>query len=277
MAEPETETSDITLQAAEVAADITEEDRPQERSRLVSAPSTRPRARAHAWLAAGHGRRDARAGSGIGWLVDQVIAMAPRLRVRNQAVLQAQFPGKSADDVRRRAHRGGRPRGRRRQAEPRAWRRRCRCCPPSRSRWRPRPWSSSGSRSSSSRSCTRRTGFRPRGSCPERMSAYVAAWAHRRGVFMIQGGVVLAAGSPLARLLRRRLIARVGPERGLAGPAAHRRRRGRVPQPQGDQQARPGRPARPAPQGAPWFVRLRRSARNLRRLRSQARRLPGSG
>ena len=37
MAEPETETSDITLQAAEVAADITEEDRPQERSRLVSA------------------------------------------------------------------------------------------------------------------------------------------------------------------------------------------------------------------------------------------------
>ncbi len=42
------------------------------------------------------------------------------------------------------------------------------------------------------------------------MSAYLAAWAHRRGVFMIEGGLILAAGSPLARLLRLRLIARAG-------------------------------------------------------------------
>jgi len=48
------------------------------------------------------------------------------------------------------------------------------------------------------------------GNLPERMSAYVAAWTHRRGVFMIPGGVVLATGSPLARLLRRRLVARAG-------------------------------------------------------------------
>src|ERR1700721_1606933 len=48
------------------------------------------------------------------------------------------------------------------------------------------------------------------GKLPERMSAYVAAWAHRRGVFMIPGGLVLATGSPLARLLRRRLAARAG-------------------------------------------------------------------
>ena len=40
------------------------------------------------------------------------------------------------------------------------------------------------------------------GNFAERMSAYVAAWAHRRGVFMIEGGLILAAGSPLARLLR---------------------------------------------------------------------------
>jgi len=46
------------------------------------------------------------------------------------------------------------------------------------------------------------------GRFPERMSAYVAAWAHRRGVFMIDGGLIFAAGSPLARLLRRRLAAR---------------------------------------------------------------------
>ncbi|HEV2936102.1 MAG TPA: hypothetical protein VGY96_23510, partial [Streptosporangiaceae bacterium] len=48
------------------------------------------------------------------------------------------------------------------------------------------------------------------GKFAERMGAYVASWAHRRGVFMIPGGVVLTAGSPLARLLRRRLIARAG-------------------------------------------------------------------
>ena len=56
------------------------------------------------------------------------------------------------------------------------------------------------------------------GKLPERMSAYVAAWAHRRGVFMIEGGLIFAAGSPLARLMRRRLIARVGRSAVSLGP-----------------------------------------------------------
>jgi hypothetical protein len=56
------------------------------------------------------------------------------------------------------------------------------------------------------------------GNLAERMSAYVAAWAHRRGVFMIEGGLILASGSPLARLLRRRLIARVGRSAVSLGP-----------------------------------------------------------
>ena len=43
----------------------------------------------------------------------------------------------------------------------------------------------------------------------ERMTAYVAAWAHRRGVFMVPTGLVLAAGSPLARRLRWRLATRM--------------------------------------------------------------------
>jgi len=42
------------------------------------------------------------------------------------------------------------------------------------------------------------------------MSAYIAAWTHRRGVFMIEGGLIFAASSPLARLLRRRLAVRAG-------------------------------------------------------------------
>ena len=50
------------------------------------------------------------------------------------------------------------------------------------------------------------------------MSAYVASWAHRRGGFMIEGGLIFAAGSPLARLLRRRLIGRAGRSAFSLGP-----------------------------------------------------------
>jgi hypothetical protein len=44
----------------------------------------------------------------------------------------------------------------------------------------------------------------------DRMTAYVGAWARRRGVALAPGGLVLAAGSPLARQLQRRLAARAG-------------------------------------------------------------------
>src|SRR6266567_2845894 len=98
MAEPETDATDISLRAAEVAADISETDQPRERRRLVSAFT---RAAASGARAAGRGTRAVRrgAGSGTGWLAGQVVAMAPRLRVRDQAALQAQFPGQSADEI----------------------------------------------------------------------------------------------------------------------------------------------------------------------------------
>jgi hypothetical protein len=47
------------------------------------------------------------------------------------------------------------------------------------------------------------------GSGTDRARAYLAAWAHRRGFYAVPGGLVLAAGSPLARMLRRRLAARI--------------------------------------------------------------------
>jgi hypothetical protein len=56
------------------------------------------------------------------------------------------------------------------------------------------------------------------GSVVERMTAYVAAWAHRRGVFLVPGGLVLAAGSPLARRLRLRLAARASRSAFSLGP-----------------------------------------------------------
>lgn len=53
-------------------------------------------------------------------------------------------------------------------------------------------------------------GMRAPGSSAERMLAYVAAWAHRRGAALGPAGVVLVVGSPVRRRLQRRLIARAG-------------------------------------------------------------------
>ena len=61
-------------------------------------------------------------------------------------------------------------------------------------------------------------GMRAPGSTADRMLAYVGAWAHRRGVALAPAGVVLAAGSPLRRLLQRRLIARAGRSALSLGP-----------------------------------------------------------
>jgi hypothetical protein len=52
----------------------------------------------------------------------------------------------------------------------------------------------------------------------QRMTAYVGAWANRRGVSVIPGGVAFAAGSPLTQLLRRRLTARAGRSAVSLGP-----------------------------------------------------------
>lgn len=224
MAEPETEASDLSLQAAEVAADITEEDRPQERRKLAVAFSNavssgaRKAARSGARVA-GRGTRGARrrAGSGIGWLVDQVVAMAPRLRVRNQAALQAHFPGMSADDIAdaliegaaRAAAAAGGAAGMA-AALP--------VLPAFPVEVAAETLVIVGIEIKLVAELHEAYGAPAPGNLPERMSAYVAAWAHRRGVFMIEGGLILASGSPLARLLRRRLIARVGRSAVSLGP-----------------------------------------------------------
>jgi hypothetical protein len=60
--------------------------------------------------------------------------------------------------------------------------------------------------------------MRPPGDLTGRMTAYVGAWANRRGVSLTPGGVVLALGSPLARRLQRRLAARAGRSAVSLGP-----------------------------------------------------------
>jgi hypothetical protein len=216
MAEPEIEGTDISLRAAEVASDVSETDRPQERRRLVSAFT---RAVTTSARAAGRGTRAVRrrASDGTGWLADQVVAMAPRLRVRDQAVLQAQFPGKSPDEIAdaliegatRAAAAAGGAAGMA-AALP--------VLPAFPAEIAAETLILVGVELKLVAELHEAYGSPAPGKFTERMSAYVAAWAHRRGVFMVEGGLIFAAGSPLARLLRRRLVGRAGRSAFSLGP-----------------------------------------------------------
>ena len=224
MAEQET---DISLQAAQVAAAVSEEDHPQERHRLVRAfaktASSGARAAGRGTRAvrsgAGSGTRAARqrAGTGTSYLTAQVVAMAPRLRVRDQAALRAQFPGKSAEEIadaliegaaRASAAAGGAAGVV--SALP--------VLPAFPAEVVAETLVVVGIEIKLVAELHEAYGTPAPGKLPERMSAYLAAWAHRRGVSPIPGGVIFAAGSPLTRLLRRRLAARAGRSAVSLGP-----------------------------------------------------------
>ena len=219
MAEPETDATDatdLTLRAAEVAADVTETDRPQEQRRIVSAFI---KAAGSGVRVAGRGTRAVRrrAGSGANWLVGQVVAMAPRLRVRDQAALQAQFPGQSAEEIadaliEGAAHAAAAAGGAAGLAAALP------VLPAYPAEVAAETLVVVGIELKLVAELHEAYGASAPGNFAERMSAYTAAWAHRRGVFMIEGGLILAAGSPLARLLRRRLIARAGRSAVSLGP-----------------------------------------------------------
>ena len=207
MAEPDTEASEISLRAAEVAADITETDRPQEQRRLVRAFISRAASSGARMVGRGTRAVRQRAGSGTSWLVHQVMAMAPRLRVRNQAALQAQFPGMSADDIA-----GALIEGAARAAAAAGGAAGAAAVLPVLPAFPAEVAAETlvlvGIELKLVAELHEVYGTPASGNVAERMSAYLAAWAHRRGVFLIEGGLVFAAGSPLGRLLRRRLVAR---------------------------------------------------------------------
>jgi hypothetical protein len=202
------ETDDIATSAAVVAADVTEATDAHDRRRLVA---TFTRAATSGARAAGRGVRVARrgAGSGTGRLAAQVIAMAPRLRVRDREALLAQFPGKSDEDIADALIEGAA------RASAAAGGAAGVCAvlpvlPAFPAEVAAETLVVVGIEIKLIAELHEAYGTPATGNFAQRMSAYVAAWAHRRGVFMIPGGVVIAAGSPLARLLRRRLAARAG-------------------------------------------------------------------
>ena len=223
MAEPETRPDEISLRAAEVAADVTEAERPQDRQRLAAAFA---RAASSGARVAGHGTRVVQrqlgaarrgAGSGTNWLAAQVMTMAPRLRVRNHAALRRQFPGRSADQVADALIEGASRASAAAGGAVGVW-----AALPTLPAFPAEVAAETlvlvGIEIKLIAELHEAYGMPAPGNVAERMSAYVAAWAHRRGVYMIPGGVVLATGSPLARLLRRRLAARVGRSAFSLGP-----------------------------------------------------------
>ena len=207
--------------AAAVVADFTE-SRPRPWSRVARRERLTGFAKKMATQGAtvvGRGTRAARraAGSGTGWLAGQVLDMAPRLKVRDRAALEAQFPGKSPEDIAdaliEGAARGSAAAG------------------AAAGMWSVVPVVTAFPAEIAAETLVvvgievkliaelhEAFGVPAEGTFPERMRAYVAAWAQRRGVTAIPGGVVFAAGSPLARLLRRRLAARAGRSAVSLGP-----------------------------------------------------------
>ncbi len=152
---------------------------------------------------AGHG-----ATSLVTWLSAQVVAMGPRLRIRDQATLRVQFPGRSDDEIADllidRAARAAAAVG----GATGAWAV-LPVLPAFPVEVAAETLAVVGIEIKLVAELHEVYGVPAIGGPADRARAYIGAWAHRRGVFMIPGGVLVVAGSPLANQLRRRLLARM--------------------------------------------------------------------
>lgn len=213
----------IAEQAAELATEVSEAKGPPDQRRLASSLAEMARSGARATgrgaRATGRGVRVARrrVGAGTGWLAAQVAVMAPRLRVRDRAALQAQFPGLSTEDIADALVEGAARASAAVGAAVGAWA--VLPVPPAfPAEIAAETLALVGIEVKLVAELHEIYGLPASGSVVDRMTAYVAAWAHRRGVFLVPGGLALAAGSPLARRLRLRLAARAGRSAFSLGP-----------------------------------------------------------
>jgi hypothetical protein len=151
------------------------------------------------------------------WLADQVIAMAPRLPVRDQATLRRQFPDCSpeelADVLIRGSSRAAASVGAAVGAATMLP-----VVPAMPVEIATETLALVGIELKLIAELHEVYGMRAPGSVAERMTAYVGAWASRRGVALAPGGIILVVGSPLRRRLQRRLLARAGRSATSLGP-----------------------------------------------------------
>jgi hypothetical protein len=227
------EETEAAQQAAEVAVELSETGRPRDRRRLAralngvarsagrgarvagrgagrGAGAAARRGAGAAWRGAGWSAGTASRGAAslLNWLTAQVIAMGPRLKIRDQGTLRDQFPGRTDDEIAEllidRAARAGATVG----GATGAW-----AALPSLPAFPAEVAAETlavvGIELKLVAELHEAYGVPATGNAAERGRAYLAAWAHRRGVSVIPGGLILVAGSPLARQVRRRLAARI--------------------------------------------------------------------
>ena len=219
-------------EAAEVAVELSEAEGPPDKKRIIGAlqyvagrgadavrrgsgAARRGAGTAGGTVARTTGGARKRAGSagrgvtsGLSWLTAQVVAMGPRLKIRDQATLRAQFPGRTDDDIagllveraaRATATVGGATGAA--AALP--------VLPAFPVEVAAETLAVVGIEIKLLAELHEIYGLPASGSAADRARAYVGAWASRRGVYQVDGGLLLIAGSPLARQLTRRLAARV--------------------------------------------------------------------
>ena len=210
----------IAERAAELATEVTEAEQPEERRRLTTAFAAAARSSARASArATGRGVRAARrrAGTGTGWLTAQVVAMAPRVRVRNAAALRAQFPGKSTEEIADALMIGASRASGTVGGAVGAWAA-LPVLPAFPVELVTETLALIGIELKLIAELHEVYGMAPPGNTVDRATAYIGAWAHRRGVLAAPGGLILVAGSPLGRRLRLRLAARAGRSAFSLGP-----------------------------------------------------------
>jgi hypothetical protein len=226
-------------EAAEVAVELTETEGPEDKKRIATALQAVANigseavrrggnvartgggfARRSADTATGtvvRGAGNARRGvwsagrgvtSGLNWLTGQVVAMGPRLRIRDQATLRAHFPGRSDDEIAgllvERAARATATVG----GATGAWAA-LPALPAFPAEVAAETLAVVGIEIKLVAELHEIYGLPAVGSASDRARAYIGSWASRRGVYQVDGGLLLIAGSPLARQLTRRLAARV--------------------------------------------------------------------
>jgi hypothetical protein len=147
-------------------------------------------------------------GSGLSWLSAQVIAMGPRLRIRDRATLRAQFPGQTDDQIAERlierAARAAATVG----GTTGAWAA-LPVLPAFPAELAAETLAVVGIEIKLVAELHEIYGMSAAGTGTERARAYIGSWASRRGIYQVDGGLLLIAGSPLARQLTRRLATRV--------------------------------------------------------------------
>ena len=204
----------VVERAADLATEVTEAGKAADRRRLTAslaaAAHSGARATGRGVRAARRGMGSARRGMGSGGrrLATQVVAMAQRLRIRDQAALRAQFPGKSSEEIADALIEGAARASAAVGGAVGAWAA-LPVLPAYPVEIATETLALIGIEIKLVAELHEAYGTPATGTPVERMTAYVAAWAHRRGVFMVPTGLVLAAGSPLARRLRWRLATRM--------------------------------------------------------------------